>query len=225
MAEKQQNFCDPKQTLEGMKMLKDGQDPKKNTKPQVENKEAKTEGLEVSGGKYENKEDGAGFLFEDILFKVTENDKIKCGICQVECNRLIVHMNQNEYCTQYFSNMAEFKLEYSRYRHSKSNRKKKEKRESGSPKKGMKQENMDMDTSLQEENPQYCKIDKDRKSETEDSASFQYEGICFQDIAKNKVRCGVCQVECVRLIVHLNGSPDCANCFTNMVNLKIEYSK
>ena len=89
----------------------------------------------------------------------------------------------------------------------------------------MKQENMDTDTSLKEENSQKCKMENDKKSKTEDSASFQYEGICFQELAQNKVRCGVCQVECARLIVHLNGSPDCAKCFTNMANLKTEYSK
>ena len=77
--------------------------------------------------KYEKEEDADGFIFEDILFKNTEDGKVRCGVCQVECSRLIVHMNGNEYCTEYFSNMATFKLEYSKYRHKKSKRSQEEK--------------------------------------------------------------------------------------------------
>ena len=57
-----------------------------------------------------------GFIFEDILFEETDTGQMKCGVCQAVCNRLIVHMNGNEYCTEYFSNMEKFKMEYSKYR-------------------------------------------------------------------------------------------------------------
>ena len=56
------------------------------------------------------------FIFEDICFKETKTGKICCGVCEVECSRLIVHMNGNEYCTAYFSNMSEFKRKYSEFR-------------------------------------------------------------------------------------------------------------
>ena len=65
----------------------------------------------------------AGFIFEGILFIETGTGKVKCGVCQVECSRLIVHMNGNDYCTEYFSSMDEFKLEYSKYRDKESKRK------------------------------------------------------------------------------------------------------
>ena len=63
------------------------------------------------------------FIFEDIRFRETGNCKVKCGICEVECTRLIVHMNGNKYCTAYFSNMTEFKQKYSEFRHKRSQRK------------------------------------------------------------------------------------------------------
>ena len=56
------------------------------------------------------------FIFEDIRFKENENGKISCGVCEVECIRLVVHMNSNKYCTEYFSDMGKFKIEYSKYR-------------------------------------------------------------------------------------------------------------
>ena len=56
------------------------------------------------------------FIYENILFKETESDKIVCGVCEVECSKLIVHMNGNKYCTEYFSDMTDFKKKYSEYR-------------------------------------------------------------------------------------------------------------
>ena len=56
------------------------------------------------------------FFYENILFKETESDKIVCGVCEVECTKLIVHMNGNKYCTEYFSDMTDFKKKYSEYR-------------------------------------------------------------------------------------------------------------
>ena len=55
-----------------------------------------------------------------------------CGICEVECSRLIVHMNGNRYCTEYFSNMAEFKRKYSEFRDRMSRSKMSEKRKAQS---------------------------------------------------------------------------------------------
>ena len=56
------------------------------------------------------------FIFEDIRFKETADGKTRCGVCEAECTKLVAHMNGNKYCTEYFSNMAKFKLEYSKYR-------------------------------------------------------------------------------------------------------------
>ena len=58
----------------------------------------------------------ATILYLSILFKDSGNGKMKCGVCQKEYNRLIVHMNGNDYCTAYFSNMEEFEIEYSKFR-------------------------------------------------------------------------------------------------------------
>ena len=55
-----------------------------------------------------------------------------CGKCEVECSRLIVHMNGNRYCTEYFSNMAEFKRKYSEFRDRMSRSKMSEKRKAQS---------------------------------------------------------------------------------------------
>ena len=55
-----------------------------------------------------------------------------CGICEVECSRLMVHMNGNRYCTEYFSNMAEFKRKYSEFRDRMSRSKMSEKRKAQS---------------------------------------------------------------------------------------------
>ena len=72
------------------------------------------------------------FVFEGICFKELENGKLMCGICEVECSRLIVHMNGNRYCTEYFSNMAEFKRKYSEFRDRMSRSKMSEKRKAQS---------------------------------------------------------------------------------------------
>ena len=55
---------------------------------------------------YTNSEKMGDFIFENIRFKVTETGKISCGVCEVECLRLIVHMNGNKNCIKYFSNMS-----------------------------------------------------------------------------------------------------------------------
>ena len=49
------------------------------------------------------------FIFENIRFRETETGNTRCGVCEVECDRLIVHMNGNKYCTEYFSDMAKFR--------------------------------------------------------------------------------------------------------------------
>ena len=70
--------------------------------------------------RFEETED---FIFEDIRFMETENGKIRCGVCEVECEKLILHMNRNKYCTEYFSNMHMFKMKYSKFRHDRSRKK------------------------------------------------------------------------------------------------------
>ena len=102
-------------------------DPPKKQKNDIQ--EAENDNSKVSPKKYKKAEEITGFVYEDILFKETGNDKVQCGVCQVEWSRLILHMNGNECCTEYFSNMANFKLEYSRYRHKQSQRQKKEQKE------------------------------------------------------------------------------------------------
>ena len=76
--------------------------------------ETKSESLDASPKKHKNTDDIPGFIYEDILFKETGEGEVICGVCEVECKRLIFHMNGNEYCSEYFSSMEDFKVEYSR---------------------------------------------------------------------------------------------------------------
>ena len=69
----------------------------KNKSSVVEQKNDKNEGKDES------------FKFEYICFKENEDGTVNCGVCQIKCKDLIVHMNGNDYCTEYFSNMEEFK--------------------------------------------------------------------------------------------------------------------
>ena len=74
-----------------------------------------------------------------------------------------------------------------------------------------------------------CKLDKVGGSKINqmfhDLEGFKYSDIYFKELPQNKVECGICQVDCSRLIVHLNASTDCAKQISNMVDLKTEYSK
>ena len=189
--------------------------------------------INVSQKKDKKEDEAEGFIFEDILFKNTEDGKVICGVCQVECSRLIVHMNGNDYCTEYFSNMDAFKLEFSKYRHRKSKRSKAEKikdLEISIENEGSIQDTkiIDNDNSKRSKT-EYGQSEEDRnngnKQNNENIELFTYEGILFEELPQNKVRCGICMMECGRLIVHLNGSKKCAENFSNMASFKIEYSK
>ena len=50
-----------------------------------------------------------------MCFKALDNGKVKCGLCQMEISRLIVHMNGSPGCTNDFD-MGDFRTEYSNYR-------------------------------------------------------------------------------------------------------------
>ena len=65
------------------------------------------------------------------------------------------------------------------------------------------------------------KNDKDNKEETE---CFRFEGICFRELYNGNTICGICQVECTKLVVHMNESTKCSEIFP-MVKFKSEYSK
>ena len=67
-------------------------------------------------------EEYESFKFEGICFKELRNGNVICGICQVECIRLVVHMNESSLCSGIFS-MDEFRSEYSKYRDRRSRRK------------------------------------------------------------------------------------------------------
>ena len=198
-------------------------DPPKKQKNDIQ--EAENDNSKVSPKKYKKAEEITGFVYEDILFKETGNDKVQCGGCQVECSRLILHMNGNEYCTEYFSNMANFKLEYSRYRHKQSQRQKKEQKEverqeSSCEYQGLQQVAKSKIEGSDTNVPKTMEVKADQNFE-----GFRYEGILFEELPQNKVRCGICQKECGRLIVHINGSRECIKNFSNTSELKKEYSK
>ena len=198
------------------------------------NKEIESKGLDVFHKKCEKEEDVAGFIFEDILFENTGDGKVRCGVCQVMCDRLIVHMNGNTYCTEYFSNMATFKLEYSKYRYKQSKRSKEEKTrieglESSSKYEISKNAAQEENSHSEPNESEKGQTDESRRPEVKQNFDnpdgFIYEGIPFEELDQNKVRCGICKTECGRLIMHLNGSKKCAENFSNLAGFKIEYSK
>ena len=72
------------------------------------------------------------FKWENLKFEEIENDKIKCGICQAECLRLISHMNVSPRCTNGI-NMVEFKISYTKYKATCRVKKCKQKKEAEDP--------------------------------------------------------------------------------------------
>ena len=58
------------------------------------------------------------FIFREVIFIEDRNGHVRCGVCEAEFARLIVHMNGSSNCSKNF-NMAEFKIEYSKFRHKK----------------------------------------------------------------------------------------------------------
>ena len=48
---------------------------------------------------------------------------------------------------------------------------------------------------------------------------FEWGNIKFEEMENGKMRCGICQIECLRLIFHRNGNDICRNCI-NMVKFK-----
>ena len=66
------------------------------------------------------------FEWENIVFEELEDGKIKCGICQTETVRLVIHMNSRQGCGQGF-NMLEFKVKYTKHRAKIRGRKREEK--------------------------------------------------------------------------------------------------
>ena len=55
------------------------------------------------------------FSFGNYEFKELGDGKVRCGVCQVECIRLVFHLNGNVKCAEKFY-MPDFKIEYSRYK-------------------------------------------------------------------------------------------------------------
>ena len=174
-------------------------------------------------------EETEDFIFEDICFKKNVNGKIRCGVCDLECSRLIVHMNGNQYCTEYFSNMSEFKRKYSEFRDQKSRRKNVDKRtaedQEGSEKISCLRK---LVRNEEEFGKKIVLTPRDRTTtadqKTEKDGCFKFGGYDFKEIESNKISCGVCQVECTRLIVHMNGSIKCAEQFC-MQDFRKEYSR
>merc|ERR1711954_20256 len=73
-----------------------------------------------NGKEYEESE---CFKFEAICFRELGNGNIICGICQLECMRLVAHMNESSRCSDIFS-MDQFKSEFFKFRHTQSQNRK-----------------------------------------------------------------------------------------------------
>ena len=176
-------------------------------------------------------EETEDFIFEDIRFQETENGKVRCGVCEIECTKLIAHMNRNKYCTEYFSNMHMFKMEYSNFRHNISRKKNDGNGRSvdqGGSKKSYGEIIENNRTIPPNPITKSIPTPKDEKPEPVqkdlENDSFKFGGFEFKEMGKDKIMCGVCQIECIRLIVHMNGSLNCAKHFC-MPDFKTKYSR
>ena len=155
-----------------------------------------------------NLEEKEDFVFDNIRFKGTENGKIRCGICELECARLVVHLNGNKYCTEYLTDMAEFKRKYSEFRDKMSKRKNDKKRylESQEGYKEMSGKrkhprNEDHYGNTPQKNNKSPLGTENEESETAQKNKmdglFKFGGFDFLEIGNEKMRCGIC---------HLNAS-------------------
>ena len=168
-------------------------------------------------------------MFENILFKETENGRIKCGVCEVECTKLVVHMNENKYCTEYFSDMDKFKVDYSKYRDRLSRRKNANQRQANTLEGRKRKQSFEpkhCGTNPPADGVQDGRSDTSKKNakEYEKEGYFRIDGIEFKEAGDGKIRCGVCNVECIRLVAHMNGSKKCVEKFC-MPDFRTEYSK
>ena len=96
----------------------DANSSKKKQIPNNTQKNSKTSQDEYSDATKENveyREVNDNFKFEGVTFEEQENGKVKCGVCQMEVSRLIVHMNKISGCRSQFD-MEEFRKEYSNFR-------------------------------------------------------------------------------------------------------------
>ena len=59
---------------------------------------------------------------------------------------------------------------------------------------------------------------------SEDGNCFKFLNLDFQEMKNGKIKCAICQAECVRLVTHLNYSTKCSQ-YINLEKLKIELSK
>ena len=78
------------------------------------------------------------------------------------------------------------------------------------------------------------KIEADKKKQSEvklktnnpvvEKECFKWGNVMFEEMENNKIKCGFCQSQCLRLISHLNGSPKCRHGI-KMAGLKLYYNK
>ena len=110
-------------------------------------------------------------------------------------------MKGNDYCTEYFSNMQELERNYLMYRYSKFRDK-------------IYGDNKDGNDLTDQ--PDSSESSKKKEKWEDNSNDFKSGSFCFKNLDNSKVRCGVCQVDCSRLIVHLNKSIQCAKNFKGL---------
>ena len=132
-----------------------------------------------------------------------EDGKMKCGVCKTECNRLIVHMNWNEYCTEYFSNMVEFKRKYSEFRDKMSRRRNAEKRKAKAQDHDdckRKESCVDKGTAIHIQNTvsyssstaESFRTGPHTAAESKQERVFSFGGFDFKELGDGKIKCGVC---------------------------------
>ena len=57
-----------------------------------------------------------------------------------------------------------------------------------------------------------------------ENKGFNFASVCFEELNNGKIKCEICQTECIRLMSHLNGNMQCRQ-YLNMEKFKIEFTK
>ena len=99
-------------------MSPDANSSKKKQIPNNTQKNSKTSQDEYSDAtkvNVEYREVNENFKFDGVTFEEQENGTVKCGVCQMEVSRLVVHMNKISGCRSKFD-MEKFRKEYSNFR-------------------------------------------------------------------------------------------------------------
>ena len=178
------------------------------------------ERIETTKDDVRNTEDEKNcFKFGSVIFEELNNRMARCGVCQKDCLRPVVHLNGNASCSMKFD-MLKLKIEYSKYRS------RMRFKNHAATKKGRETcKNMELNETMKRAEKKN-ELPVSRHTEMQESPTplgFVFDRILFKEMGNGSIRCGVCQNEYTRLVVHLNRSEGCNSNF-DMAKFKTDYS-